>query len=506
VAVIIPALNEEKAIGLVLRDTPRTIVDEVVVVDNGSTDGTAYMAKSLGATVRWEPKRGYGAACLKGIESLRPEIEIVVFLDADYWGLAFGKDGNLYAALVDAGKVVQVDTVSGAVVRTVATGIFTASAVATDPLSGDLFVDQSGGGNNIYRVSPTSGTVTLYATVPNATGLVFAPDGTLYAVSISSQVVVKISGTNSPPPTPATWTVIASAPAIFGIAVSATPGTPFLYVTEGFSNITRVDLTSSPPTLTNIVTGGTFAVNLAVGSDGSLYATQSNSIIRITNADGTALPPPLGPLFPTNPNPPERLGVFVDIKPQSCPNPINVGANGTLPVAILGTSSFDVTSDHPEEIEALIRPIGENVADLVIGSRTLRKESREALNWQQHWGNRLATKLVEWRFAYRFTDLGPFRAIRRDALESLRMRDRGYGWTVEMQVKAACAGLRVQEIPVLYRRRIGSSKISGTVLGTLGAGAKILYTIAKYALRYKPCGARMISRPVTGSRRLSVHG
>jgi sugar lactone lactonase YvrE len=285
-----------------------------------------------------------------GVASAATELATASSLGGVPWGLAFGKDGNLYAALDDAGKVVQVDTVSGAVVRTVATGIFTASAVATDPLSGDLFVDQSGGANNIYRVSPTSGTVTLYATVPNATGLAFAPDGTLYAVSISSQEVVKISGTNSPPPTPTTWTVIASVPAPFGIAVSATPGTPFLYVTRGFVNITKVDLTTSPPTLTDAVTGGTFAVNLAVGSDGSLYASQSNGIIRITNADGTSLPPPLGPLFPTNPNPPQRLGVFVDIKPESCPNPINVGANGTLPVAILGTSSFDVTMVDPSSV------------------------------------------------------------------------------------------------------------------------------------------------------------
>lgn len=237
VAVIIPALNEEEAIGLVLRDIPRDIVDEVIVVDNGSIDATARTAESLGALVRSEPQKGYGAACLKGIESLAPDIEIVVFLDGDY-------------------------------------------------------------------------------------------------------------------------------------------------------------------------------------------------------------------------------------------------------------------SDHPEEIATLVRPIAENLADFVIGSRTLREESRKALSWQQQWGNRLATKLVQWRFGYRFTDLGPFRAIRRDALEALGMRDRGYGWTVEMQVKAACAGLRALEVPVSYRPRVGRSKISGTLSGALRAGAKILYTIAKYALLYEPCRVRMISKSV----------
>jgi glycosyltransferase involved in cell wall biosynthesis len=222
VAVIMPALNEEGAIGYVLQDIPRHCVDQVIVVDNGSTDRTAALAQAGGAVVIYEPKQGYGAACLAGLAALEPRTEVVVFLDADY-------------------------------------------------------------------------------------------------------------------------------------------------------------------------------------------------------------------------------------------------------------------SDDAEEITALLSPILENRADLVIGSRTQFASARRALSWQQLWGNRLATTLIRWRFAYRFTDLGPFRAIRRTALDALEMNDRGYGWTVEMQIKALVAGLRVVEVPVRYRLRIGHSKISGTVKGSVHAGAKILWTIGKYS-------------------------
>lgn len=141
-------------------------------------------------------------------------------------------------------------------------------------------------------------------------------------------------------------------------------------------------------------------------------------------------------------------------------------------------------SDYPEEIGLLIRPIVEWGADLALGTRMLDGASRAALTPQQRWGNWLATTLIRWRFGFRYTDLGPFRAIRREALDKLGMRDRNYGWTVEMQIKALQAGLRIVEVPMRYRARIGRSKISGTLKGTLLAGAKILYTISKYSLRH----------------------
>ena len=137
-------------------------------------------------------------------------------------------------------------------------------------------------------------------------------------------------------------------------------------------------------------------------------------------------------------------------------------------------------SDYPEELRALLEPIASGRADLAIGSR-VALAAPGSLTVQQRFGNRLACWLMRILFGARFTDLGPFRAIRREALERLQMRDRAFGWTVEMQAKAARAGLRVVEVPVRYRPRIGRSKISGTVSGTCRAGAAILSTIVRVA-------------------------
>ena len=137
-------------------------------------------------------------------------------------------------------------------------------------------------------------------------------------------------------------------------------------------------------------------------------------------------------------------------------------------------------ADYPEELSTLLVPIAQGRADLVIGSRVAQAEPG-SLTLPQRFGNRLACALMRWRWGMRYTDLGPFRAIRREALNRLQMQDRAFGWTVEMQAKAARARLRAAEVPVRYRRRIGRSKISGTVQGTLRAGVAILSTIVRIA-------------------------
>lgn len=139
-------------------------------------------------------------------------------------------------------------------------------------------------------------------------------------------------------------------------------------------------------------------------------------------------------------------------------------------------------SDHPAQLPDVVAPIAAGHADMVIGSRTLGGAEPGSHPWHAVAGTRFCVSLMNLLIGTRATDLGPFRAIRRDALTRLDMRDRNYGWTVEMQVKARRAGLRVVEVPVRYRARIGRSKVSGTVSGTVRAAAKILGTIARYAV------------------------
>lgn len=147
-------------------------------------------------------------------------------------------------------------------------------------------------------------------------------------------------------------------------------------------------------------------------------------------------------------------------------------------------------SDYPAELSHLVCVLVEGDADLVVGSRVLAERERGSLTPQQRFGNWLSTRLIRLLYGFSYTDLGPFRAIRVDALRRLNMRDCTYGWTVEMQVKALQQGMRVAEIPVRYRKRIGKSKVSGTVSGSVKAGAKILWTIGTLAIENLKTKAR----------------
>lgn len=135
-------------------------------------------------------------------------------------------------------------------------------------------------------------------------------------------------------------------------------------------------------------------------------------------------------------------------------------------------------SDFPEELEKVVAPILQDGKDMVIGSRRLGGMEAGAMTVPQRFGNWLAPAMIRLFFGYKFTDLGPFRAIRWDKLQVLEMRDKNFGWTVEMQVKAAKHKLECTEVPVRYRKRAaGKSKVSGTIKGTFWAGYKIIWTI-----------------------------
>lgn len=137
-------------------------------------------------------------------------------------------------------------------------------------------------------------------------------------------------------------------------------------------------------------------------------------------------------------------------------------------------------SDYPQELELLIAPIATGMADFVLGSRSLGEREAGSMTIPQVFGNELATTLMRWMYGAKFSDLGPFRAIHWGKLLSLGMVDQNFGWTIEMQIKAHQAGLSYVEVPVTYRKRIGVSKVSGTVKGVIGAGYKIIFTIFKY--------------------------
>jgi glycosyltransferase involved in cell wall biosynthesis len=138
-------------------------------------------------------------------------------------------------------------------------------------------------------------------------------------------------------------------------------------------------------------------------------------------------------------------------------------------------------SDYPERIGVLLNPIVENDFDMVLGSRILGNAEKGSLNLPQILGNKLAVYLIAKLTGFKYTDMGPLRAIKKEKLKDLNMIDRNFGWNVEMQIKAIKCGLRIKEVPVDYRNRIGKSKISGTISGVIKAGIKITYSVFRYA-------------------------
>ncbi len=177
----------------------------------------------------------------------------------------------------------------------------------------------------------------------------------------------------------------------------------------------------------------------------------------------------------------EQAGATVVHEPRrgygvACQRAIQALPDGTGTVAFMQADG----SEDPAEAAALLAPIYDGRADLVIGSRTLGKSEPGSLTPQQRLGNLLATTMIRWIYGHSFTDLGPFRAIRVSALKRLGMRDKNYGWTVEMQVRAIKEGLRVLEVPVTYRRRlIGENKVSGNLISSVRAGVKIIWTVLR---------------------------
>ena len=177
------------------------------------------------------------------------------------------------------------------------------------------------------------------------------------------------------------------------------------------------------------------------------------------------------------------LGVTVVHEPERGYGAACLRAISALPATIETVIFLQAdSSENPEEAQDLLAPIQDGRADLVIGSRTLGRAQPGSLLPHQRFGNTVATFLVRLLYGHRYTDVGPFRAIRRDALDRLGMRDRNYGWTIEMQVRALQQGLRVIEVPVSYRKRVaGENKVSGNLRASLAAGWKIVWTVLRLA-------------------------
>lgn len=181
----------------------------------------------------------------------------------------------------------------------------------------------------------------------------------------------------------------------------------------------------------------------------------------------------------------KKLGITVVFEPNrgygnACLAGMEYLAKSPPDIVVFLDGDYSV---YPEEIPKLIQPIIDGRADFVIGSRPLGKIEKGALPFHAILGNWLATKLMRLLYHFKFTDPGPFRAIKWKTLLDLKMREKTYGWNVEMMLKAVRKNYRIVEIPSNYRKRIGKSKITGTARGTLAAGSYIIFTIIRYALR-----------------------
>lgn len=161
----------------------------------------------------------------------------------------------------------------------------------------------------------------------------------------------------------------------------------------------------------------------------------------------------------------------------ACLNGINYLKDKHYDIIVFLDGDF---SDYPEEINLLIQPIINGSYDFVLGSRVLGKREKGSLPVQSRFGSIIAGFLIELFWGIKYTDLGPFRAIKYDKLIDLNMTDKWFGWTVEMQIKAAKHGYKILEVPVSYRKRIGKSKVTGTLKGTFMASVIIVKTIIKY--------------------------
>lgn len=181
----------------------------------------------------------------------------------------------------------------------------------------------------------------------------------------------------------------------------------------------------------------------------------------------------------------QEAGAEVVYEPQrgygaACLRGIDAARRAQADIIVFVDADF---SDDPSDVQNIIDGLVHHNADMCLGSRTLGRRERGSLTPQQRFGNALATRLIFWRWGVRYTDLGPLRAVTVAALTTMKMEDQSFGWTVEMQIKAAYLSMKVVELPVSYRRRIGVSKISGTIRGSFMAGIIILSTITRYAFR-----------------------